>query len=155
MDHSASILATLQDCFQSQSFNLPVFWLLVYCQMLSHRRMTSRFRYGEKCHGLHVHTGRFGKISEHCSREDKVWLVCMSGSWRLTPFSVWLPCIQSHTSAVQPPFQPGFVVISCFSCYWPTQCVRHLSQDLFCTKTFYVGQSTCSLASKVCSARWV
>ncbi len=43
-----------------------------------HRRLISRFRCG--CHGLHVDTGRFGKHSEHCSREDRVCLVCMSGS---------------------------------------------------------------------------
>jgi len=28
----------------------------------------------------HVDTGRFGKGSEQCSREDRVCLVCMSGS---------------------------------------------------------------------------
>jgi hypothetical protein len=39
---------------------------------------THGFRCG--CHGLHVDTGRFGKGSEHCSREDRVCLVCMSGS---------------------------------------------------------------------------
>ncbi len=44
----------------------------------SHRRLISRFRCG--CHGLHVDTGRFGKDSEHRSREDRVCLVCMSGS---------------------------------------------------------------------------
>jgi len=43
-----------------------------------HRRLISRFRCG--CHGLHVDTGRFGKGSEHCSREDRVCLVCMSSS---------------------------------------------------------------------------
>ncbi len=43
-----------------------------------HRRLISRFRCG--CHGLHVDTGRFGKHSEHCSREDRVCHVCMSGS---------------------------------------------------------------------------
>ncbi len=41
-----------------------------------HRRLISRFRCG--CHGLHVDTGRFGKHSEHRSREDRVCLV--SGS---------------------------------------------------------------------------
>ncbi len=43
-----------------------------------HRRLISRFRCG--CHGLHVDTGRFGKDSEHRSREDRVCLVCMFGS---------------------------------------------------------------------------
>ena len=43
-----------------------------------HRRLISRFRCG--CHGLHVDTGRFGKDSEHRNREDRVCLVCMSGS---------------------------------------------------------------------------
>jgi len=42
-----------------------------------HGRLISRFRCG--CQGLHVDTG-FGKDSEHCSREDRVCLVCMSGS---------------------------------------------------------------------------
>ncbi len=28
-------------------------------------------------------TGRFGEDSEHCSREDRVCLVCMSGSQSL------------------------------------------------------------------------
>ena len=32
------------------------------------------------CHGLHVDTGRFGKGIEHCSRDDSVYFVCMSGS---------------------------------------------------------------------------
>ena len=41
-------------------------------------RLISRFRCG--CHGLHVDTGRFGKDSGHRSREDRVCLVCMSGS---------------------------------------------------------------------------
>ena len=73
--------ATLHD-LQSQPFSLPVF-LFVYGHMLSgiaypHKRLISRFRCG--CHGLHIDTGRFGKGSEHCSREDKVCLVCMSGS---------------------------------------------------------------------------
>jgi hypothetical protein len=43
-----------------------------------HRRLISRLRCG--CHGLHVDTGRFGKGSEHCSREERVCPVCMSGS---------------------------------------------------------------------------
>ncbi len=43
-----------------------------------HRRLISRFRCG--CHGLHVDTACFGKDSEHRSREDRVCLVCMSGS---------------------------------------------------------------------------
>ncbi len=43
-----------------------------------HRRLISRSRCG--CHGIHVDTGRFGKDSEHRSREDRVCFVCMSGS---------------------------------------------------------------------------
>ena len=34
-----------------------------------HRRLISEFRCG--CHGLHIDIGRFGKDSEHCSREDR------------------------------------------------------------------------------------
>ncbi len=42
------------------------------------RRLSSRLRCGcHGCHGLHVD---FGKDSKHCSREDRVCLVCMSGS---------------------------------------------------------------------------
>jgi len=43
-----------------------------------HRRLISRLRCG--CHALHVDTERFGKDSELRSREDRVCLVCMSGS---------------------------------------------------------------------------
>jgi len=47
--------------------------------MISSRNCTvQQFRCG--CHGLHVDTGRFGEHSEHCSKEDRVCLVCMSGS---------------------------------------------------------------------------
>ena len=62
-----------------------------------YRRLISRFRCG--CRGLHIATGRFGKDSEHRSREDRVCLVCMLGSVEDERFSLWLPRIQSHTSA--------------------------------------------------------
>jgi hypothetical protein len=56
---------------------------------------------------LDVVTGRFGKGVDHCSRQDRICLVCMSGSVDEHRF---LPHIQSHTSALQLPFSSGSIL---------------------------------------------
>ena len=67
---------------QSWSLSLPVLWLFISVKCYPHGRLISRFRCG--CHTLLVDTGLFGRDNERCSREDKVCLVCMSGSVEFT-----------------------------------------------------------------------
>ena len=117
-----------------------------------HKRLISRFRCG--CHGLHVDTGRFGKYSEHCSREDRVCLVCMSGSVEdehhfLFDFPAYSHIRQqySHLFHQASPSVATFLATD--------QPNGQLPQELFCSKTNYFGQSAFSLASEFCRTRLV
>ena len=118
----------------------------------THRRSISRFKCG--CHGLHVDTGCFGTGSAYHSREDRVCLVCMSGSVEdKHHFLFDCPTYSHIRQQYSHLFHQASPSVEIFLATDHPNVVGN--QDLLCSKTICFGQSTFGLASEHCRARLV
>lgn len=125
-------------------------FLTIYLQpnAIYTQRRLSRFRCG--CHGLQA---AFGKGAKHCSREDRVCLVCMPSSLKTSiTFCLTAPDTVTYVSSVATLRlfrQAPFSIAALLAIDQSNMLARQSPQKLSCTKTICVGQSIGGLASEL------